>query len=135
MRKFLVTLALVAFTSCGGHLDSISPLSYQAAQEKHRPEVLKEVEQLVEKQKNAVVIFDLDDTLFDAGSRGLIIFKEFAKLPEVKKVYPNLESLLATKTRFDLKYKPEDTLKLFRVEDSGIIDLAKKFFNQKFFLN
>jgi hypothetical protein len=80
------------------------------------------------------VIFDLDDTIFDAGSRTRHILTAFAERPDIKKANPELSQRLARLTNDDMRYRVEDNLDLLGVSDPRIRSEATKAWWDRFFL-
>ena len=79
------------------------------------------------------VIFDLDDTVFDAGSRTRHILTEFAKQPEIISASPELLIRLQALTNDDMKYRVEDNLDLLGVTTPWVRQAATKAWWDRFF--
>jgi len=80
----------------------------------------------------ALVVFDLDDTLFSTSDRHLRILKEYADLVESR--HPEAAALLRAIERERLRYQITDTAKAAGLEDALIKDL-KDFWFARFFKN
>lgn len=50
--------------------------------------ILEKITKIQQSKKKALVVFDLDSTLFDVSPRSQQILKEFAQLPDAKQKYP-----------------------------------------------
>jgi hypothetical protein len=105
----------------------------------HNPQALVDIlersEQLAEQGKQAVVMFDLDDTLINTKDRNLRILKDFARQPELAASHPSdVQKILAL--RIDqVKYLLADTMKEIGVTDADLIKQASEFWLAHFFSN
>jgi beta-phosphoglucomutase-like phosphatase (HAD superfamily) len=80
----------------------------------------------------ALVVFDLDDTLFSTSDRHLRILKEYADLVESRS--PEAAALLRAIERERLRYQITETAKSAGVADAIVKDL-KDFWFARFFKN
>lgn len=80
------------------------------------------------------IIFDLDDTVFDAGSRTRHILLQFAKRHDVRQIYPNLYEQLESTSNDDIRYRVEDNLNLLGIAEAWVRQEASKAWWDNFFL-
>lgn len=97
--------------------------------------VAKRVQQSINEGHQPVVIFDLDDTLFDSRSRKIIIHQEFAVKKEVQKKYPEESKLLSNIRLQQIKYTVEETMSLLGISNTNFIQLVQEHWLTKFFTN
>ncbi|MFI5348311.1 MAG: hypothetical protein ACHQ2Z_02100 [Elusimicrobiota bacterium] len=93
---------------------------------------LDEVLEDVSRRRGALVVFDLDDTLFSTANRHLRILREFADLLETRD--PAAAGLLRAVERERLRYAVTDTAKDAGVAETVAADL-RKFWFDRFFKN
>lgn len=106
-----------------------SPLSYAGPLE----DVLERVQSAKVEGEVPVVIFDLDDTLFDSRSRKIIIQKEFANLPSTRLRFPNEAKILSQVELRDIAYAVKDTMKNLGITDKDFIREATAYWASTFF--
>jgi len=98
--------------------------------------VLELVEaKVVHSEDIPVVIFDLDDTLFDSRTRKFQIFREFASQAEIKRDYPFSSATVMSLGVEDHLYGVEDTLTQVGVRDDEFVQGAKQHWVERFFTN
>ena len=96
------------------------------------PDVLDEVRLRVEGSKgNAVVVFDLDHTLYDNRPRTLQILLEFAASLPPEQV--DLAERIGNMKVSDVHYRLAETLDHVGVQDEGIVNAATAFWVERFF--
>ena len=95
--------------------------------------ILGDVVALSAKNITPHVIFDLDDTVFDAGSRTRHILMDVAQHPDAAKRCPDLFPKLQTMTNDDILYRVEDNLDRLGVSDRFVRELAKSRWWERFF--
>ena len=104
----------------------------------HRSEILdiilQETVSYVQSGKSPHVIFDLDDTIFDAGSRTRHILLEVAQSENIKEACPEFYDRLKALTNDDIRYRVEDNLNMLGVTEHWIRQSATKTWWDKFFL-
>jgi hypothetical protein len=103
----------------------------------HQPEVLdiiaNKVDDAVSHGVLPHVIFDLDDTIFDAGSRTLHILQLASKIPEILELEPDLPSKLESLTSDKVLYHVMDTLELLGVRSAKAKNLISDYWWAHFF--
>lgn len=101
----------------------------------YRPEVLRETlaraKEIYESGQRPVVVFDLDDTLFESRPRTLRILREFAE--EEKARFPELREKISRLKKEDIRYVLSETLGELGIQDSELIAAAAEFWKQRFF--
>jgi hypothetical protein len=104
---------------------------------RHRPEILdiilQETLRHVQSGKSPHVIFDLDDTVFDAGSRTRHILLEVARRSDIKSASPDFFDQLSSLSNDDIRYRVEDNLNMLGVTEKWIRDAAIKTWWDQFF--
>ncbi len=83
--------------------------------------------------RRAVVVFDLDGTLFDNGPRTWQILVDFAESTLAGGQGPALRRSLDGLPRKNLPYLLTDTLARCGVDDAVIVERAQKFWRERFF--
>lgn len=98
------------------------------------------LEEILEKSKDElsssnrpVMIFDLDDTIFDAGSRTLAILKMMAVDENFIKLAPRLNQRLSELNNDDVNYEFSDNLDLLGIQDVHTREQATKYWQDRFF--
>jgi hypothetical protein len=81
--------------------------------------------------RDAVVVFDLDGTLYDNSPRTLRILQEFAHKHATE--HPALYERLDTLSRADMAYRVADTLRSLGVVDEALIKDVERFWFERFF--
>jgi len=134
MKKWLYGqfLALLLLVSCTAPGPSVTERP-----DRHEPHVLNQVADFIRthdpKRGKPVVVFDLDDTLFDARSRTLPILKELSLEPDFQKEFPQAATRLASATLADMAYEVRHTLKNLGLDDEALVKRATDYWNPKFF--
>lgn len=100
--------------------------------------VRKHLDDLIQKTKNPVAIFDLDGTLFDVTYRSLEILKRFINEPNVKAKYPEQTRLAHKIKHKDFHYSLESTLYHFGFDryselSASFVHDAENFWFKHFF--
>jgi hypothetical protein len=136
MRYAFVFLALllVQCTHPGGKPDT-TPLR-QGAPTTFSTLILDQVAEQVrstDKKNRPVVVFDLDDTLFDGRTRTLSILHEFAANPEIAAEYPEQAEKLAKASLSDMRYDAKDAFDQLDVHEEPLLGKWKAFWNPRFF--
>lgn len=101
----------------------------------HDPVILDQVAEFVrtaDKGAAPVVVFDLDDTLFDARSRTLPILQELARDPMMKG-HPEGAKRLADAKLEMLQYELDRTFASLGIDDPGALEIAKAYWKPRFF--
>lgn len=101
----------------------------------YSPEVLREIEDKVEETRDAVVVFDLDDTLFETRSRTAGILKELGRDAQIRSQYPAESELLRNVRASSIRYDLRDSLDEVGITDSQLLETAAKFWKDRFFSN
>ena len=96
---------------------------------------LKDIEKIVKKTKNPVIIFDLDDTLFYSSSRNLVIFQEFIKRKKIKKEFPYEVKQIKKIKRDQIEYRFDQTMNNLEISNVAFISQLKIFWRARFFSN
>lgn len=98
-------------------------------------DVIDDVHQAKINGDKAVIIFDLDDTLFSTRSRTMRIIQEFTSLPQKIDLYPDdIENLRKIKKK-QIEYKLADTFKLIKIKNDKMLKDMQKFWKARFFTN
>jgi predicted secreted acid phosphatase len=98
-------------------------------------EILNKSSKLTSQGLKTVMIFDLDDTIFDAGSRTLAILKELSVDPKYENQFAGLKETLSQSKRNDMKYELSDNLDLLGIKDSNQREVATNYWDERFFKN
>jgi hypothetical protein len=98
-----------------------------------RASVLGDVLERVAKGYRPVVVFDLDDTLFDSRSRKLAILKEFVGQESVSAAFPEETAIIQAASSWQLRYRIEDSLASLGIADPGFSAAAIEFWKSRFF--
>ncbi len=88
----------------------------------------------IEKSHSPVIVFDLDDTLFDSSFRTLQIFKEFFTEEKRKEFSCEYEKIVGLK-RSNVKYRLKDTLISVGIRNEFFGKQLLSFWKEKFFNN
>ncbi len=99
------------------------------------PLILDQVAEFVrttEKPQTPVVVFDLDDTIFDARSRTLPILHELAHDP-ILRDHPQAAKRLSEAKLEDLRYELDRTFSALGIEDAVALEKAKTYWAPRFF--
>lgn len=87
----------------------------------------------VEHGNHPIMIFDLDDTIFDAGSRTLAILNDLSNDPDLRGDFPDLSKNLASLSKDDIYYEFSDNLDMLGIKSSALREKATKYWNDRFF--
>lgn len=132
MKSILVLVLSAVLTSC----TTLSP-STSESRERYDQHVLSQISDFIQqrgsKEAKPVVVFDLDDTLFDARTRNLPIFKELAADQDFAATFPDAAKKLAALTLPDVHYDVRHTLKAVDIQDEAAIKRVSEFWAQEFF--
>ncbi len=105
----------------------------------HEPQILAQVVDLVKnadtKNGKTVVIFDLDDTVFDNRHRTLAILRDFAKLPTTQSEHPDVAKRLLAANLEQMHYDYQNSLREVGISDPKIVDAIKTWWTEKYFSN
>lgn len=105
----------------------------------HEQHVLSSIANEVAMTKDAgqqpVVIFDLDDTLFDSRYRKLAILHEFASEIATQQKFPQETSILLGLDVDRLHYDIVDTLAAAGVSNAALLEELQAFWSARFFTN
>lgn len=82
-----------------------------------------------------VVIFDLDDTLFDTRARTQQILQEFAVRNETMERYPDAVAPLASVARAEIHFALSETLAALGLHQPGLHTELQAFWSERFFSN
>lgn len=100
------------------------------------PHILQEIRDHIEQSTPPVqVVFDLDDTLFDAGSRSLRILKKALADPSLHYHTFDLNKKVNKLSSGDMCFLMSETLDNLGVYDKDYINRIKDFWYQHFFTN
>jgi phosphoglycolate phosphatase-like HAD superfamily hydrolase len=94
-------------------------------------DVLREARAVRSSGGRAVVIFDLDDTLFDPGPRNVQILRDLVAAHPGR--YPEVEKRLPALTTDGVRYALRDTLSEMGVTDAERVKAARSFWAPRFF--
>jgi len=84
---------------------------------------------------NAVVVFDIDDTLTDSRERTLRILRDIAAKPDFRAEFP-LESTRLEKLRYrEIQYELKDTLVRIGIPDPAFAERLSREWAERFFAN
>ncbi|MGK5084035.1 HAD family hydrolase [Bdellovibrionota bacterium FG-1] len=101
--------------------------------------VLRQIIQAVESgtwaETTPLVIFDVDDTLFDSRTRTVAIMRDIAGQAEVIREYPEAARQLATVALNDIRFFHDDTMKSLGITDPAIITKFRDLWAAQFFSN
>jgi hypothetical protein len=131
-RRLSIAFSLLVL-GCASHVAnrSLHPL-YQSR-------ILEQVKETVRisatEGKAPVIVFDLDDTLYDMRPRTLHIVKAFASLSETQKRYGKSASIASRATLDLMQYDPADSFQRAGFEESEAIAEGKRFWKDQFFSN
>ncbi|MBY0370711.1 haloacid dehalogenase-like hydrolase [bacterium] len=133
MRKILsFGLLALLLTHCAGPGPTVSERS-----NRYDPHVLNQVSDFIRtqdpKKGKAVVVFDLDDTLFDARSRTLPILRELSLENDFKATYPQAAARLSAATLNDMRYDVRNILKGLGLDDEALVKRVTDYWLAKFF--
>jgi hypothetical protein len=98
-------------------------------------EILEHSGEELARGREPVMIFDLDDTIFDAGSRTLAILKSLSVDPELRDDFSGLEQKLSNLVNNDIHYDLSDNLDMLAITDKDLRDKATNYWNERFFLS
>jgi hypothetical protein len=134
--RYFILLLLLALPQCGqlGSKADTAPLRTGAVA--YSAVVLDQVAEQVrtaDKANHPMVVFDLDDTLFDVRTRTLSILHEFAANPEVQAEYPEIADKLAKAALSDMRYDPKGAFDQLGVHDDAVLAKWKAFWAPRFF--
>ena len=122
-----------------GFLIGMSPNGVSYAIDSQRADVLAEIlehsDEEIARGHEPVMIFDLDDTIFDAGSRTLAILKSMSVDPELRDDFPDLAQKLTHLVNNDIHYDISDNLDMLTITDKDLRDKATNYWNDRFFLS
>ncbi len=82
-----------------------------------------------------IVIFDLDDTLFDSRPRSMRIFLEFSQRPETARDYPEAVTPLSTISAREVQYPLTETLAALGLHNPRLKEELEAFWKERFFSN
>lgn len=103
----------------------------------HCPEILLSIlqETISHAQSGRVphVIFDLDDTVFDAGSRTRHILLGVAEKRDIREACPEFFDRLSTLSNDEIRYRVEDNLNMLGVTERWIREAATQAWWERFF--
>ena len=80
-----------------------------------------------------VVVFDLDDTLFDTRTRSRLILLNFVEDPKIEDSFPNETHLIRTLRASDIGWDTEQSLKNIGITDKDFLAQAVAYWRQGFF--
>ena len=101
--------------------------------EKVLNDILEDLKALIARNIVPNLIFDLDDTVFDAGSRTRHILLDVANRPDVSSRCPEFLAKLEQMTTDDICYRVEDNLDRLGVSDVYVRELARSVWWERFF--
>lgn len=133
MKHSTLALALAALVLCPP-----VPAGTHAAPDRAREAatlaaVLETVRAAAARGETPMVVFDLDDTLFDAGSRTLRILREYAVTPPARAACPALFRRLAGLRAADMAYDTAANLSRHGLESCPDAAGALAFWKARFF--
>ena len=94
---------------------------------------VERVESAIAAGEEPVVIFDLDDTLFDSRSRKIAVLRAFARQAEIQEEFPIEASRLLELTLKDIHYGLNSTLEEAGITSPEFVAAAHKYFTAHFF--
>jgi hypothetical protein len=105
------------------------------ARPSYRPEALSEIllatKKLRAENKTPIVVFDLDDTLLNTGSRNVKIAQEFSQLPG--KTFLAEKKLLAKASLLTVQYATSETLRALGITNGDFLNEFLEFWSERFF--
>ncbi len=99
----------------------------------HDPQSLGDVAAAVADHSGPVVVFDLDDTLFDSRTRTVRILRQFGALATIQVYWPDEAQTLRDAEIQKVTYRLEDTFKRLGITDPDFIKAAQGFWKERFF--
>jgi hypothetical protein len=90
---------------------------------------------VLESGSRPLVVFDLDDTLFDSRFRMKKIFEEFADDPTIQERFADVLPRLKGLTTREIQYSAKETLIALGLTDPAILEAMDTFFRARFFSN
>lgn len=106
---------------------------------RYQPEVLPGIVQRAQDSvangQRPVVVFDLDDTLFDSRTRTQVIFREFAQDTGNQSQFPNETQVLARIRLEDIYYLLKDTLVNLGIDSPEFESALNTYWVARFFTN
>lgn len=127
LKKVTLALALSLGAQTMAQADTYEPEALEVVAER--------VEQASNQGKQAVVIFDLDDTLINTRERNLRILRDFASQPEIQASHPEEAQKILHIRLNEIKYLLGDTLKGIGITDEALLKNASDFWLARFFTN
>ncbi len=140
MKRFVSVTLLLFLLGCATPSQTIPQVKSVATSEgTPAGRILGSIGEIVrtwDKSKGTpVVVFDLDDTLFDARTRTQSVLRDMVKQPEVARAIPDAVPVLAYAPLEKIHYSMEDTFSDLKITDSVALDKAKDHFMRWFFSN
>ena len=116
--------------------DWISACEFHPLNEK---EIFAEIDRRLSKHKNALVLLDLDSTLYEVGPRTYAILKEWQE-SSAAAAFPEVRTALDSLKHDHIGYSIRDTFKLLGIDVESpkhveAFDSAKSFWGKRFFSN
>lgn len=106
---------------------------------KYKPEslvdVVRNVKAAAKKGQHPVVVFDLDDTLFNARSRTFKILKDHVKQDIIRQKFPEETRKIENMKQDVVAYQMKDTLKTVGIQSEEFTKGVNQFWSDKFFSN
>jgi hypothetical protein len=122
----LILAPVLAFADPVQH----DPISYQP---EVLPSVIQRAQETVANGQRPVVVFDLDDTLFDSRTRTKLIFHEFAEDTSMQTQFPNETRVLDQVRIEDIQYSLKDTLVDFGIDTPDFETALNTYWVARFF--
>jgi hypothetical protein len=95
--------------------------------------ILSDIGAMLDRGIHPHIIFDLDDTVFDAGSRTKHILMDVARRLDVAERDPRFLATLEALSIDQIRYRVEDNLDLLGVQDAFVRDVAQTVWWERFF--
>jgi hypothetical protein len=95
--------------------------------------ILSQAKSFADSSRAPSIVFDLDDTLFDTGSRTRHILEEFARTPRVMEAVPDLIHRIARVEPSRIQYSILGNLDLLGITDGDLRREGEKFWWDRFF--
>ncbi|MBC7693169.1 MAG: HAD family hydrolase [Methylotenera sp.] len=137
--SFAFLFALSSLATLPMDFGSLEILGTSVAQASATQPVLNGILAAVQSQVSAgqipVVLFDLDDTLFDSRSRTLPILLKFSSDPAMKARYPEETAVLSRLQLWDVHYDLATTLHVQGIDRADFSQQLSDFWTLHFFSN
>lgn len=97
------------------------------------PSIIQRAQETVASGQRPVVVFDLDDTLFDSRTRTHVIFREFSQDPTNRSLFPSETQVLSQVRLEDIQYLLKDTLVNLGIDTLAFETALNSYWVARFF--